>query len=263
VSNPPLARSTRALRWLTRDGIHYLLGFLALAGSLWVFAEVADEVVEGESQRLDRAVLEALRQPGDLSDPLGPPWVEEAMRDITALGGTAVLTLITLFAVGFLVLERKPKTIAFLVLSVIGGLLLSLLLKDLFDRPRPDFLAHAQVVYTKSFPSGHSMNAAVIYLTLGATLAHAHEARALKVYMIAASIAVTVLVGFSRLYLGVHWPTDVLAGWSAGAAWGMLVWLSFRLLQHGHVVEPQATGQEQTADGGPQADPGSVRSHRQ
>jgi undecaprenyl-diphosphatase len=184
-------------------------------------------------------VLEWLRNADDLSDPLGPVWVEEAVRDITALGGSAVLVLISVSVIGFLFLERKPRTIAFLVLAVVGGLVLSLLLKELFDRPRPDLLPHGQSVYTRSFPSGHAMNAAVVYLTLASILARAHKAHAIKLYVVAMSILVTVLVGLSRLYLGVHWPTDVLAGWTAGGAWATACYLYFHHLQRRRVVEQE------------------------
>lgn len=237
------------LRWLTGDGIHYLTGFLFFTISLWIFAEIAGEVVEGDTLAFDRAVLEALREPDDLSDPLGPNWVEEAVRDVTALGSSALLTLFSVFAVGFLILERKPKTIAFLVLAVVGGLVLSLWLKGIFDRPRPDFLTHGQVVYTKSFPSGHSMNAAVVYLTLGSILARAHQARAIKIYVLASSILLAVLVGLSRLYLGVHWPSDVLAGWSAGAGWAVLCYLFIHHLQRRHMIEQETGVADNTAGG--------------
>lgn len=229
-------------RWATGDGAHYLIFFLVIAVSLWAFFAIAGEVMEGDSQAFDRAVLTALREPGDLSDPLGPIWLEQAVRDVTALGGSTVLTLITIAVIGFLALEHKPRTIGFLLFAVVGGLLLSLLLKHGFDRPRPDFLPHGQEVYTASFPSGHSMNSAIVYLTIGAILARAQRARAVKIYFLTVAIVITLLVGLSRIYLGVHWPTDVLAGWSAGAAWAMLCWLLVHYLQRRRVVERE-TGQ--------------------
>jgi undecaprenyl-diphosphatase len=228
---------TLPLRWWRRADFATLALFLVLAGSLWAFVELADEVVEGEAAAFDRAVLSMLREAGDLSDPIGPTWVEEAVRDITGLGGTAILTLIGLAVVGYLALTGHPRMIAFLVLAILGGLLLSLLLKAGFARPRPDFLPHGQAVYTASFPSGHSMNAAVVYLTLGAILARAHAQRALRVYFLGLAVLLTALVGLSRLYLGVHWPTDVLAGWTAGAAWAVLCGLGALALQRRRVLE--------------------------
>lgn len=227
---------------LSSDGMHHLFAFLIIASLAYAFLSLADDAIEGDSEAFDRAVLQALREPGDLADPIGPAWFEEGVRDVTALGGTAVLTLISLAAVGYLLLVRKPRTLAFLLLAIVGGLLVSLLLKDVYDRPRPGFLPHGQVVYTQSFPSGHSMNAAVVYLTLATILARAQRRRVERIYLVTVSILVTVLVGLSRLFLGVHWPTDVLAGWVAGAAWAMLCYLLVCGLQRAHAIEQANEG---------------------
>lgn len=156
--------------------------------------------------------------------------------------------MITAGAVGFLLLERKPRTAVFLLLAIIGGTLLSLSLKAGFDRPRPDFLPHGDEVYTASFPSGHSMNAAIVYQLIGAILARAHRARAVKVYLLSCAILITVLVGAGRVYLGVHWPTDVAAGWTAGAAWALLCWLLAYHMQRRRLGIPRTQGVPQ---GGP------------
>ena len=203
-----------------------VLAVLALvAAAIWGFAELADEVLEGETHALDQAVLLALRHPADPSDPLGPLWLEELVRDFTALGGYGVLVLLVLAAAVFLVLQRQLNAALFLVLAIGGGQLLTSLLKLGFDRPRPDLVPHGTLIQTASFPSGHAMMSAVTYLTLGAILVRAQPQRVLKVYLIALAILLTVIVGFSRVYLGVHWPTDVLAGWALGAAWALLCWL--------------------------------------
>jgi undecaprenyl-diphosphatase len=246
MQNAPLAIRLRE-RWLSRDGLGYLLLFLLIAAALWGFAEIADEVVEGETRAFDEHLLLSLRTAADPTDPLGPPWLEQSVRDVTALGGTLVLTLITAGAAGFLLLERKPRTALFLLLAIIGGSLLSLTLKAGFDRPRPDLLPHGQAVYTASFPSGHSMNSAVVYLLIGAVLARAHRSPAIKVYLLACAILITVLVGSSRIYLGVHWPTDVLAGWTAGAAWALLCWLLAYHLQRRRLVERESETLAETA----------------
>lgn len=238
--NEWLSKIRRTLAsWVSRAEFPYLVLFLLAALSLWLFVELADEVMEGESLPFDRAVIEALRTPGDLSDPIGPAWFEEAVRDVTALGGTAILTLVTVAALGFLWIERKPRTILFLLIAVVGGLILSLLLKAGFSRPRPDFLPHGQEVYTASFPSGHSMNAAVVYMTIGAILAQTERRRAVKLYVLALVIFLAVVVGLSRIYLGVHWPTDVLAGWTAGAGWAMLCWFFALRLRRRKMLEQE------------------------
>lgn len=215
-----------------------LLALLLVAGALSVFIQIADEVIEGDTQHFDHAVMLALRDPADPARPIGPRWVEEVARDVTALGGTTVLTFVTLGLAGFLALSRRRATALLVLASVGGGMLLSTLLKFLFDRPRPDIVPHAMDVYTASFPSGHSMLSAVTWLTLGALLARAEPRRRVKSYVLAMAMLTTLMVGASRVYLGVHWPTDVLAGWSLGAAWALTCWLIARWLQRRGKVEP-------------------------
>jgi undecaprenyl-diphosphatase len=238
---------------LARREFAVLLALALAAGAIWGFAELADKVVEGETHAFDEQILLALRSPTDRSDPLGPTWLEEAMRDVTALGSVGVPGFITLAAAGFLALQRKTHAALFLLAAVGGGQLLSTLLKLGFDRPRPDLVPHGAVVYTASFPSGHAMMAAITYLTLGALLARVQPRRRLKLYLLCLAIVLTVAVGVSRVYLGVHWPTDVLAGWAVGAAWALLCWAAVLWLQRRGEVESEgpdsgATAPEQADD---------------
>lgn len=216
---------------LAKAELALLSTILVVAGGAWLFVALAGEVHEGETEAFDRAVILAFRSAGDPGDPIGPPWVEEAVRDVTALGGNVVLTLVTLLVIGFLVIARRPGSALLVAISVAGGALLSFGLKLGFDRPRPDLVPHGATVYTTSFPSAHAMLSATVYLTLGALLARLQLAFRLRLYFLFASAFVTLLVGLSRIYLGVHWPTDVLAGWAVGAAWAMLVWLVALMLQ--------------------------------
>lgn len=207
--------------WLVRRELTTLLIMVTITAGFWGFAELADEVMEGETRAFDTAVLLAFH---DQDEPIGPKWVQEMGRDFTALGGVAVLTLLTLSVAGFLLLQGNLR-LALLVLGAVGsGLLISSLLKLGIGRPRPDLVAHGSYVYTHSFPSGHAMQSAVTYLSMGILLARAQTLRRLKVYLMLIAILITFLVGVSRVYLGVHWPTDVLAGWTAGGAWGLLFW---------------------------------------
>jgi len=215
------------------------LATIGLVGAaLWLFISIAGEVVEGETSAWDRRLLLALRSAADPAVPWGPAWVQEMARDFTALGGFAVLTLMTLAVTGYLLLARKRHAAVAVFVAVAGGLILSSLLKLGFDRPRPDLVPHGSFVYTASFPSGHSMMAAVTYLTLGAMLAHVQASSVMKIYLLSVAVVLTLLVGVSRVYLGVHWPTDVAAGWAVGAAWALFCSLVMRRLQRRGKVEP-------------------------
>ncbi|MBW8284632.1 MAG: phosphatase PAP2 family protein [Rhizobium sp.] len=209
------------MNWLKGSGStsSYVAG-AALAALLGGFGLIADEVSEGETMKIDQAVLMALRTPGDPTDPIGPAWLEEAARDVTALGSFTVLAILITVVVVHLFLIGRRRTGWFLTASVIGGTLLSSGLKSLYDRPRPDLTGVARV-FTTSFPSGHATVSAVVYLTLGALLAEMAESRGQKILYLGSAVLLTVMVGLSRIYLGVHYPTDVLAGWSIGAGWAL------------------------------------------
>jgi undecaprenyl-diphosphatase len=213
-----------------------LLSLAAVSFFAWAFLEIAGEVLEGDITTFDRTLLLALRETGNPADPIGPSWFEEAARDITALGGHVVLTIVTLATLAYLMMTRKSHAALLVVAAVGGGMLLSTALKLGFERPRPDLVPHAARVYTASFPSGHAMLSAVAYLTLGALLARVQPSRRLKAFLIGLAVILTILVGGSRVYLGVHWPSDVLAGWCVGAAWASLCWfIALQLQRRGQV----------------------------
>lgn len=195
---------------------------------LWGFASVADEVLEGDTLTLDNLIISWFREPGQPNELWGPTWVQEAVRDLTSLGSITILSIVIVATVAFLVFSRKTRSALFVLASVIGGTILSSAFKALFDRPRPDFAAAAKV-FSASFPSGHATVSAVVYLTLGLLLAEAAGKRRLKAYFIGLGIVLTIAVGVSRIYLGVHYPTDVLAGWSLGAAWAIACWIVYSM----------------------------------
>jgi undecaprenyl-diphosphatase len=202
------------------------------------FTKLADEVLEGETQSFDQWAVQVLREPQDPADPIGPRWMEEVGRDATALGGFAWLTFTTIVIAGYLVLVKKTRMMWFMVGAITSGALISFLLKQIYARPRPDIVPHLSIVQTSSFPSGHSMLAAVVYLTLGSLLAVVMPNAQLKVYVLFVAGMLTLFVGASRVYLGVHYPTDVLAGWLAGLVWALVCWLIARWLQiHGQVEQ--------------------------
>jgi undecaprenyl-diphosphatase len=228
-----------ALEWLGTHVNVVLVALLLVVSCAWAFIVIADNVKEGKTQRFDDWAVRVLRQPNDPAVPIGPAWLPEVGRDLTALGGVAVLTLITLAVVGFLLLREKYHLTWLVLGATVGGLLLSTALKHLYDRPRPQLVPHLSGTYTTSFPSGHSMLSAIAYLTLGSLLARVVKERTIKFYFIAVALVLTFLVGASRVYMGVHYPTDVLAGWSAGLAWALLWWLIARYLQRTGSIEPE------------------------
>jgi undecaprenyl-diphosphatase len=225
------------LGYLRSREIGLLLSLALTAGGTWAFIEIADEVLEGDSRSMDRALIIMMRNPNDYSDPVGPLWVEELARDVTALGSAGILTFFTIAAAGFLLLQGKWRATLFVVGGVAGGALLTLLLKVGFGRPRPDLVPHHVSVATASFPSGHAMLSAVAYLTLGALLARLEQPLGVKAYVLALAIFTSVAVGVSRVYLGVHWPSDVLAGWVVGAVWASAWWSLVLWLQDRGKVE--------------------------
>jgi undecaprenyl-diphosphatase len=206
-----------------------LVGFVIAC--IWGFIELADEVMDGDSSAFDQWLLRALRNPADLADPIGPSWFEELARDVTALGSFALLVAFTAVTCGFLWLIKQPVTVLFVVIAIGSGMLVSTAMKTGFDRPRPELVAHHTRVYTKSFPSGHSAMSAMVFLTLAALVARVQQRTATKVYWVAVAFVLTALVGTSRVYLGVHWPSDVVAGWIFGTAWAAASWLAFRALE--------------------------------
>jgi len=197
---------------------------LATAG-IWGGLALSEAVAEGETGRWDRWLLKLGRQPDDLGVLRGPGWLPEVVRDITALGSVVVLMMSTAGVVGFLWLSGKRRTAAFLAIAIIGGAIMASGLKLAFDRTRPDVVPHLAHVSSASFPSGHSMMSAVTYLTLGGMVMAVVEGRILKMYVLGLAVALSILVGVSRVLLGVHYPSDVLAGWTIGLAWSETCWL--------------------------------------
>jgi undecaprenyl-diphosphatase len=239
-----VARMRSAGRWpwsravyLGRREIGTLATLLLFAALTLTFGIVANEMSAGNTRAFDNAVVMALRSDANPSDPLGPMWFEGAVRDITSLGSNAVLIILTLGTVGFLALSGARGAALHVLVSVGTGAILIQVLKELFGRVRPDVVPQAVSEVTRSFPSGHATLAAVTYLTLGALVARVQSKPALKMYVLFVAILLTLLVGVSRIYLGVHWPTDVLAGWCLGSAWAIACWLVAVQLQRKGQIE--------------------------
>lgn len=210
----------------------WLLGMVFLiAGLLLIFSAIAKLVSEGGAIALDRNLILALRNPANIADPIGPPWLEEAARDATALGSIAVVVILCGSLAGYLLLVRQRGTAFLVLISVAGGIVLNDTLKFVFDRPRPELVPYAARVFTTSFPSGHAALSSVAYLTLGALLARHAPSMGVRIYVMAIAVALVLLVGLTRIYLGLHYPTDVLAGWCIGSAWALTCWMVAHRLQ--------------------------------
>ena len=222
-----------SLRWLRfrrleRHEITWLVVGACVCRVLWGFLSLADEVMEGDTTTLDTRILRAFRKADDPSRPIGPQWVENSLLDLTALGGPTVLGLVVVSVAGFLLLQTRYHTAIVVLVTAASGELANHAMKNVFLRPRPDVVPHLRDVSTTSFPSGHAMESAIIYLTLGAMLMRLAERRLTKIYCIGIAIFLTLLVGISRVYLGVHYPTDVAAGWMFGFFWASLCWMVAR-----------------------------------
>lgn len=211
------------------------LGIIAAGG--WLFAVLAGQVIDGDAYSFDVHLMVLLQQSRAAAALRTQGWPAEMLRDITALGSVFGLTLVTLAVIGFFVIARRWCMAALVGLGIGGGWLLNTVLKDAIDRPRPDITPHATQVFTASFPSSHAMMSAIVYLTLGALMSEALPKWSLKAYVLMVAILLVFLVGTSRVLLGVHWPSDILAGWAIGAAWALAWWL----------VADAVTGRQQQA----------------
>jgi undecaprenyl-diphosphatase len=213
---------------------------LTAAGLLFAFGLIAQEVVEGKTLAFDREIMLALRSTSDPSVPIGPAWLPEAARDVTSLGSMVVLGIIMVAAAGYLFLAGKSAAAWLMLIAVIGGIVISDLLKFAFGRTRPDVVAPMARVFTTSFPSAHATMSAITYLTIGASLARGQSSSTIRLYFMLLAAFLTVLIGVSRIYLGVHYPTDVLAGWCIGAAWALGCWaVTARFESVGQFVPPK------------------------
>ena len=224
VHAPPPA-SLASARWLWP--VLSLLG----AAALGLVAVLVDEITEGNSFRFDDALLIALRRPGDLDRPIGPAWLLQSAIDLSALGGFTLQWLLGGASGLFLIYIKRRAEAAWLAGSVVGASVLNAGLKSMLHRPRPELVPHLANVSNASFPSGHAMISAAIYLTIGAMLAETQPRRSARIFLMAFAGLLVLLIGVSRIYLGVHWPSDVLAGWCLGSVWALVVFVANRTLR--------------------------------
>ena len=220
------ARDLRRLLAAALEELGAVAALLVLAAGTLAFLELSDEVGEGGTRRFDLGVLQALRAPGDPHVLVGPGWLHVAAADVTALGSVTVLGLAVVLTLALLLSLKRWSEAVMVLVGAVGGVAISQALKHLFLRERPDLAYRAVEAANPSFPSGHAMLSAVVFLTLGALAARFAPRKRVKALALGSAVLVSLLVGVSRIYLGVHWASDVLAGWSMGAAWAMACWLA-------------------------------------
>jgi undecaprenyl-diphosphatase len=206
--------------------LRVLVPIALLAAASWAFIKIAGEVLEGDTNAIDLMILQWCRVHEQPGQPIGPVWLQESIRDITALGSPAVLVLAVGAVWGYLMVARQTRMAWLAAGSAVGGLGMAMLLKTLFTRARPEAAFHATVASGYSFPSGHAMMSAIVFLTMAVLVARLAPRTRLRLYAVGMAGVLTLLVGLSRVYLGVHWASDVAGGWAAGAAWAMLCWLA-------------------------------------
>jgi len=217
------------------------LVWIACLGGLAGFATIALAVATGQADFADRPLLLAFRAADDVGDPWGPPWFEEMAAELTTLGGYPVLVITsTLALVTLWLLHQRPAAV-FLLVSLVGGSALSSILKQVFARPRPDLVEPLDRTFTASFPSGHATFGMLAWLVLAAVAARFIPRHVVRAFLVWAALALGLVIGLSRVYLGVHWPSDVAAGWCLGIAWAAGCWLTAHHLTIGH---------DRPADGG-------------
>ena len=218
-------RSVVYARDLVKREFKLLVTLLVIVAAVWTFLALAEAVRGGAIQEFDDAILLAFRQPEHTDVPRGPARLLDVMRDITSLGGAPVIMLFTVSVAGYLALRRKYQPLLLLAVASIGGALLDFGLKIVVGRGRPSIVPHLMTAESMSFPSGHSLMSMVVYLVLAVLLTPQLPDRRARIYVIAVALFFTLIIGISRVYLGVHYPSDVLGGWSMGLAWATLCWL--------------------------------------
>ncbi len=213
-----------------------------MLASLTGFTVIWLAMAAGMTGPVDQQILLMFRSAADITDPLGPAWFEEMMAEYSALGGYAILIMaVVIVGVGLALTGHRPLAI-FLIASFASGSAVSSLLKHLIERSRPDLVDHLDRTFTASFPSGHAMISMLTFLTLAALVIRLCSTRALRIFVLVTAMSVAVLIGVSRIYLGVHWPSDVAAGWCLGIGWACACWLVAHYIEHNRTRQTDELG---------------------
>ena len=199
--------------------LSFAIGIAATA----LFIAIAEAVREGMTQGIDESILQALAT-------IRSPWLDEIMLEITAMGAGAVMLLMVLVVSLFLWLSDHRWSVYLLIVSVLGGLIINQVLKGVFSRPRPTVVEWGETVSSLSFPSGHAMTSMITYGCIAYLVGRLGSTPAMRLAVWIVAGLMIGAIGFSRMYLGVHYPSDVLAGFLCGAAWLAFVASSLKAL---------------------------------
>jgi undecaprenyl-diphosphatase len=244
-------RSEQLKEWLLARDLELIGSCFLVALLLFAFLKIGQEVREGEPS-IDERILMAMRDPKNLAVGIGPAGLPGVVRDITALGSPTLGTLFSLALVVWLLLTGRPGAALFVTFAMVGGWLLNDLLKDIFARERPMIAPHLMRPSDPSFPSGHTMMSSILYPTMAELFGRLVRQRRLRFYLMGLAITVALLVGLSRIYLGVHYPSDVVAGLAMGFAWALACGIVARLLQRRGIFRTRPHDRAEPPDGVPQ-----------
>lgn len=229
---------TGLARLRTTD-LEIVIASLAVMILLLAFVQLGSAVSAGGLSMDDRILL-LMREPGDPSRGLGGDALAGMVRDLTALGSGTVTGLFAIAFVGYLLMVGRPRAALFVVIAVLGAWGLNTVLKELFARERPTIVTHLMTANEPSFPSGHTMIATTFYPTMAELLGRLGPHRRVRLYLMGLAITFALAIGMTRIYLGVHYPSDVLGGLCAGLGWALFCGIVARVLQGRRVVEPAA-----------------------
>jgi|TARA_R110000824_G_scaffold330394_2_gene517197 undecaprenyl-diphosphatase len=216
-------------RAIAAQRIAFLIGGVSILAMLffWLWSEVA----AGHLAKIDNSILLAFRSSSNPNILSGPDWLPDILRAITILGDSKLLIVLVILVAAYLVVRRTYYFALALLAPTVGGMVIVSLLKDHFSRSRPEVVEHLTTQYSMSFPSGHAANSAIVYLTMAMLFTQIRPERHAGIYLVSAALLLTATIGISRVALGVHWPSDVVAGWMFGLSWGyfwVLLTTSFR-----------------------------------
>lgn len=198
---------------------------IIFVSSLILFLILTAAVSFNLTLSFDKTVLLSLRNKNNLSVPLFNTWLLPLMRGITFLGNSDSVTVITFLLAVYLIVKKEFGLLGIILAAIISGSLIDLFLKWYFARNRPEIVPHLVTAYYYSFPSGHAFISAVLYPAVAIIFIRITDNITVKTYITVITVLLVLLIGFSRIYLGVHFPSDVIAGWLIGLCWSSWLWI--------------------------------------